>query len=168
MKTLIIEDEERSRILLRNQARRYCPQLDIVAEGQSIEQAAELIERNQPDLVFLDIHLGDRLIFELLEGNDNLGFRIIFVTAHSEFAVQAFQYDAVHYILKPIEPDKLMEAVNRVMAQAPILPATLQQMVSRIGGGKASQRLAIPSVSSMREVIIHITHVKVSLLKTSK
>lgn len=149
MKTLLIEDEERSLTLLRNQVKRYCPQLDVVAESHTIEQGSELLRLHQPDLVFLDICFGNRLVFELLDQLDFSDFRIIFVTAYDEFAIKAFQYNAVHYILKPIEPGKLVEAVNRAVSGPASMPNGLQRMLDKLGVRKASQRLAIPSVSKI-------------------
>jgi two-component system, LytTR family, response regulator len=116
MTALIIEDEEKGRINLRNHLEKHCPHVQIIAEAESIQEGLEKI--NSPgfevDLAFLDIDLPDGLVFSMLNQLDHIPFDIIFVTAFEKFAIQAFKYSAIDFITKPIDYEALIDAVNRV------------------------------------------------------
>ena len=116
MTALIIEDEEKGRINLRNHLEKHCPHVKIIAEAESIQEGLEKI--NSPgfevDLAFLDIDLPDGLVFSMLNQLDTIPFDIIFVTAFEKFAIQAFKYSAIDFITKPIDYEALIDAVNRV------------------------------------------------------
>ena len=115
MKGIIVDDELRSRRMLKTLCEEYCDDLEIVGLASSVVEAKELIEKLNPDLVFLDIRMPMESGFELLKFyNNNFTFDVIFTTAHDEYAVQAFQFSAIDYLLKPIEIDELIRAVRRV------------------------------------------------------
>ncbi len=114
IRTIIIEDHEHSSFLLAKRITENCPQLEIVGFAENVKDALSLIEKTKPNLVFLDIELGNETGFELIDQIPNPEFQIVFVTAHNRYAVQAFQYNALHYLLKPIDPEELVEAVDRI------------------------------------------------------
>ncbi|GAA4305855.1 LytTR family DNA-binding domain-containing protein [Compostibacter hankyongensis] len=91
----------------------YCPELSVVASCRDVAEAKEKIQLLNPQLVFLDISLKDKTSFDLLAGLEHLNFEIIFVTAHNQYALRAFQYSAIDYLLKPIDEDLLASAVKR-------------------------------------------------------
>lgn len=101
------------RVTLTRFLEKYCPQVQLIGEAGSVEEGVELIRKLNPDLVLLDIQMGDGTGFDLLRTIDNIDFKLIFVTAHEKYAVQAFKYGAVDYILKPVNPQELAEAVER-------------------------------------------------------
>lgn len=113
---LIVEDEEGDAELLQGLLSKYS---DIESRGiaDSLELAREKILKLRPDLVFLDIELYGKNVFELLDDfrQLSLNFYIVFTTAHSEYAVKAFRYAALDYLLKPIETDKLDAAISRMI-----------------------------------------------------
>ena len=113
MKAIIIDDEENNRITLKNFISRYTPDVEIIGEAESVVQGNELLGQSGPDLVFLDIQLKDGTGFDLLKKLSHRNFHLIFVTAFDQYAITAFRYSAIDYILKPVDPDHLIEAVNK-------------------------------------------------------
>lgn len=113
--TLIVDDEQDSRETLRNYVGKYCPQVSIVGECANIIEAKAAILQHRPQLLFLDIEMPHGTAFDLLEQlGGNLDFEIIFITAFSQYAVQAFHLSAAHYLLKPVDIEELEKAVAHV------------------------------------------------------
>ena len=117
MTAIIIEDMPQAIALLEADLKEHCPDINIIGTANSVINAAKLLRQVQPEVVFLDILLGDGTGFDLLEIFPGLDARIIFVTASDEFAIRAFRYAAVDYLLKPIDPQQLIEAVQRAKQQ---------------------------------------------------
>jgi two-component system LytT family response regulator len=113
MKTLIIEDEPPARKELRFLLEAH-PEIVVVGEAISPKQAAGMIEELQPDLLFLDVHLRGGTGFDLLDSYAGKRPAIIFTTAHPDFAVQAFDFAAVDYLVKPIRPERLAKAISKI------------------------------------------------------
>lgn len=114
MKAILIDDEKRARILLKAMLTDYCPEIEVLGDYSDLESGVSAIKRIQPDVVFLDIELPESSGLQVLDyfEEGQIDFSIIFVTAYNEFAIQAFKLSAVDYLLKPINPEKLIEAVN--------------------------------------------------------
>ena len=117
MKGIIVEDMPQAVAALQADLEAYCPQVEVVGTASSVVSAAKLIQQIKPDIIFLDIMLGDGTGFDLLEIFPKLEARIIFTTASEEYALRAFRYAAVDYLLKPIDPEQLKVAVLRAMQQ---------------------------------------------------
>lgn len=113
MKALIIEDEPLARKELRFLLESY-PEITIVGEAISPKQATAMISEYQPDLLFLDVHLRGGTGFDLLDSHQGKRPAVIFTTAHPDFAVQAFDFAAVDYLVKPIRPERLARAIGRI------------------------------------------------------
>lgn len=113
MKALIIDDERLARKELTNLLQEY-PEIDIVGEAVNAEDAIEKIAELKPDLLFLDIQMPGKTGFELLQSLDNVP-EVIFTTAYDEYALKAFDFNALDYLLKPIEPDRLKEAITKLL-----------------------------------------------------
>ncbi len=113
---LIIDDEQDSRETLRNYVGKYCQQVTILDECANIIEARAAILKHQPQLVFLDIEMPHGNAFDLLEQWGEINFEIIFITAFSQYAVQAFNLSAAHYLLKPVDIEELEKAVATVEA----------------------------------------------------
>ena len=111
IKTIIVDDEEKSRITLNNLVTKHCPQLQIVDLCDSVASAEKSILINSPDLVFLDIEMPFENGFTLLEKIKNPTFRVIFTTAYGQYAIKAIKYSALDYLLKPVDVDDLKSAV---------------------------------------------------------
>lgn len=114
IRTVITDDDEPSRGKLVKQLGEHCPEVDVVAVAGSVTGGIKCIRKNKPELVILDIKLGDGQAFDLLTKFRQDDFRIIFVTARSEFAIKAFRLSAVDYLLKPVNVEELKEAIAKV------------------------------------------------------
>jgi len=113
-KALIIDDVDNSRLTLAQDLEKYCPQIRIIGEADSVKSAIAAISEKKPDVIFLDIQLGDGLGFEILEKLGNFDFQIIFTTALDAYGIKAIKFSALDYLLKPIDPDELVAAVNKL------------------------------------------------------
>lgn len=113
LKTIIIDDEVTARDALLAEIKQHCPLLEIVGEFDGVASGKEAIDSLKPDLVFLDIQLWDGTGFQLLEKITYKKFNLIFTTAYNEYAIKAFKVNAVDYLLKPIDSEELVAAVER-------------------------------------------------------
>lgn len=113
MKAIIIDDELSGREVLKKLVELNCPDVTVVNTLNSIETGLMAIREVKPDLVFLDIQMPNASGFDLLNQLDKIDFEIIFVTAHDAYAIKAFKYSAVDYLLKPIKVSELIDAVNK-------------------------------------------------------
>jgi len=113
VRAVIIDDESNIRQLLTSIIEQECSKVQIVGEADSVAAGIRIIQEFKPDLVFLDIKLPDGAGFDILTKISNIDFNIIFVTAYDEYAVKAFEFCAIDYILKPIDSDVLKRAVKR-------------------------------------------------------
>ncbi|HPH19519.1 MAG TPA: LytTR family DNA-binding domain-containing protein [Haliscomenobacter sp.] len=110
----IIDDEPDARQLLRSMLTTLCPDVEVCGEADSVESAYVLIRQTQPHAVLLDISLEEGSGFDLLDKFPRPDFQVIFTTAHDEFALKAFRYHALDYLLKPINPVELAQTIDRV------------------------------------------------------
>lgn len=111
---IIVDDEKLSREVLCNYLKEYCSDVEVVETVSSVKSAYKSIRKHKPDFIFLDIEMADGKGFQLLEMFDKIDFKVIFVTAYSEYAVRAFRFSAVDYLLKPVKIDELKDAVEKV------------------------------------------------------
>jgi two-component system LytT family response regulator len=114
LRAVIIDDERPAREVIANYLREYCPDVEIAGKASSVKTAYNLIRKTSPDMIFLDIQMSDGKGFDLLEMFDKIDFKIIFVTAFAEYAIRAFRFSAIDYLLKPIRIDELVDAVAKV------------------------------------------------------
>lgn len=113
LKAIIIDDEAKARRILTSFVEEYCPQITLAGTAEDVVQGVKLIQRAKPDIVFLDIEMPGYNGFQLLEFFDEIDFEVIFVTANNEFALKAFQVSAVDYLLKPLQINQLVRAVEK-------------------------------------------------------
>jgi two-component system LytT family response regulator len=116
MKALIVDDERLARVDLRRLLRAH-PEVEIVGEAKNAVEAEQKIKELRPDLIFLDVQMPSRNGFELLQDMRDPP-RVIFVTAYDQHALRAFEFGAVDYLLKPIEPARLAQSLGRVTAKS--------------------------------------------------
>lgn len=114
LRTLLVEDEETSREILRNYLSKYCPKVEILGEASDVEEALVLIRNHKLDLVFLDVEMPYGNAFDLLDKVGNRTFETVFVTAYDHYAIDALNAHASYYLMKPLDIDKLIEAVDYV------------------------------------------------------
>lgn len=113
LKAIIIDDSIEARKALVTEIEDCCPEIELIGQAEGVVSGAKLIRSMNPDLIFLDIQMNDGSGFDLLELIGNITFKVIFTTASDEYAVKAFKYSAVDYLLKPIDPDELVSAVKK-------------------------------------------------------
>ncbi|RZS99667.1 LytR/AlgR family response regulator transcription factor [Aquimarina brevivitae] len=114
---VIVEDMPDALQLLKSDLEANHPDLKIINTAQSVVEAAKTLRNEQPDILFLDIMLGDGTGFDILEIFPDLKSKIIFVTASDEFAIRAFRFAAIDYVLKPYSSQELSEAISRAKEQ---------------------------------------------------
>jgi two-component system LytT family response regulator len=112
---VIIEDEPKNAALLKKMIDMYCPQVNICGSANSVENAASLITKTKPELLFLDIEIGGGNAFHLLDLLQPINFSIIFVTAYDSYLLKAIKYSALDYLFKPINIQELIAAVNKAV-----------------------------------------------------
>ncbi len=117
MKAILIDDMPQALQVLRADIEDVAPDVEILGTADSVVSGAKLLRKAQPDLVFLDIQLGDGTGFDILEILPEINFKIIFTTASDEYALRAFRFAAVDYLLKPIDLDELKSAIERAQSQ---------------------------------------------------
>lgn len=113
LRTVIIDDEGHMRESLAEMLRMECPGSRLVAQADGVKTGMETILKHHPDLVLLDIRMKDGTGFDLLEQFENIDFKVIFVTAYDEYAIKAIKFSALDYLLKPVDPEDLKEAVGK-------------------------------------------------------
>ena len=114
MRAIIIDDEKKGREILKSLIETYCKEVEIIAQAASADEGYELIQKHEPDLVFLDVEMPGGNGFSLLERFNEITFQIIFTTAFDEYAIKAIKFHALDYLLKPIDIDELRVAIENV------------------------------------------------------
>ena len=113
IKVIIVDDENLIRKMITGILNSECPDVSVLAQSGSVESAYIAIKNHNPDLVLLDIKLSDGTGFDLLERFDTINFKVVFVTAFEEYAIKAFEFSAIDYVVKPINPENLMLAIKK-------------------------------------------------------
>ncbi|MFN3917804.1 MAG: LytR/AlgR family response regulator transcription factor [Flavobacteriales bacterium] len=132
MKTIVVDDERLARKELINLLAEY-PQIEVVAECSNAEEAKKAITAFHPELIFLDIQMPEKTGFELLEELDSTP-EVIFVTAYDEYALKAFEVNALDYLLKPIQSERLKEAISKLVGGAKESASNEKQPDGRLTG----------------------------------
>ena len=115
LRAIIVEDEANSREILRNYLGKYCKNVTLKGEAATIQEGLELIDSEKPDLIFLDVEMPFGNAFDLLDQVPDRSFETIFVTAYNQYAMDALNSHAAYYLMKPINIDELVKAVNYVV-----------------------------------------------------
>jgi two-component system, LytTR family, response regulator len=152
IKALIIDDEAHCVNQLLGLVHQYCEKNIYVAGSfQSVKEGITGILKLQPDLVFLDVQMNDKTGFDLLKEIREINFEVIFTTAYEKYAVQAFKFSAIDYLLKPVDPDDLVNAVNKVSKK--ILGNDLSQKIDalfhNLQNHKSSKKISIPTLEGL-------------------
>ncbi len=153
MKTVIVDD--------RNSIREFITQLlgnvngiEIVGEAENVKNAISLINETKPDLILLDIQLPDGNGFEILEGLTHREYRVIFVTSHEEFAIKAFKYSALDYVVKPIEPEVFYSAIEKAKTHfsADDQQLKIKNLIENLTSNKTSKKLVLNTQETVHVV----------------
>jgi two-component system LytT family response regulator len=152
IQALIIDDEKNAIEVLELQLSRYCKQVQVLATAQGGVQGIELIRKYQPDLVFLDIEMPHKNGFDVLNETKDCRYKVIFTTAYDQFAIRAFKFSAVDYLLKPIDIRELQEAVEKaaIKEEHGSLDEKLQVLISQLQAPVRQERIALPVGDGMQ------------------
>jgi len=118
IKTLIIDDDPFMIDLLKEKLSQFFPEIEVLATAQNGTQGIDLIQLHQPELIFLDVEMGDMTGFEMLSKLKSINFQIIFITAYTHYAIKAIRFNALDYLVKPIDLSELKGAINRFKKNA--------------------------------------------------
>jgi two-component system LytT family response regulator len=150
MTCIIIDDEKHCREVLQVMLSRYCPQLQVIASCESGREALQEVEKQQPDLVFLDIEMPGMNGFEWLDNCPRKDFAIIFTTAYNDYAIKAIKHSALDYLLKPIDSLELVAAVNKATGEKAFkTEAKVSQLLEAMQEKKPNKRFAVPSMEGL-------------------
>jgi two-component system LytT family response regulator len=113
LKVVIIDDELNAREVIENTLLANCKNVEVVGRGESVKSGIEIIQEQEPDIVLLDVQMPDGTGFDLLSQLGKINFKVVFITAHQEFALQAFKFSALDFILKPVDSSELAAAIKK-------------------------------------------------------
>jgi two-component system, LytTR family, response regulator len=117
MRALVIDNETQIRNSVVDLIAAFCPEISEIGEAVSVESGVTKVKEFKPDVLFLDVELGDGTGMDLLSKLGQVNFPVIFITAHNKYAVDAFRFSAIDFLLKPIDPEELMRSLERVRSQ---------------------------------------------------
>lgn len=151
IRCIIVDDEEKSRDSLKIILEDFCENVEVVALCENLGEATNAIRNTKPDLVFLDIQLQGEMGFDLFQKAGEITFEVIFTTAFSDYAVKAFRFSAIDYLLKPIDITELQNALQKVEKRvSQSMTARLEQLITTLKGGSMdSMNLALPSTDGL-------------------
>ena len=143
---IIIDDEPNAVGLLNLRLAQCCPQVEVVAACTNSQKGVQAILDHRPDLVFLDIEMPQMNGFDVLQAVAGVSFSLVFVTAYDKFALKAFRYSAVDYLLKPIDTQELVQAVERVEKSRKTAPEQIDHLRGQLSGPTRTlpDRIALP------------------------
>jgi two-component system LytT family response regulator len=155
MKAILVDDEPANLENLSNLLSKYCSQVQILATESTVEQAAISIREHRPDLLFLDIQMGTYSGFDLLNQLPDKSFEIIFVTAYDQYGIQAVKFAALDYLLKPVDIDELISAVQK--AESRVKEKKQNQQLDFLlnlikKGDSVPPKIALPQLQEIRYV----------------
>jgi two-component system LytT family response regulator len=156
IRALLVDDEKHCLEILTWQLERFCPEVQIIGVCDNAEKALTILSTQEVELAFLDIEMPHMNGFELLQRLKKIRFEIIFTTAYDMFAVKAFKFSALDYLLKPIDKDELVQAVEKVKQKKDrtILPEQLNILFENFYNSKQpSQKIALPTINGLEFVI---------------
>lgn len=156
IRTVLVDDEADSVNVLRRLLESVTDDIAIVGTAEGVESATTLIRSLDPDLVFLDIEMIEGNAFDLLNRLQPLSFQVIFVTAFDDYALRAFKYSAVDYLLKPIDIDELRAAVDKVRrSRSKVDMSRIHVLLENMGNLQISQqKLAVPTTEGLQFIAV--------------
>ncbi|XOV68881.1 MAG: LytR/AlgR family response regulator transcription factor [Fluviicola sp.] len=154
-KAIIIDDIEQARTTLKQDLAIYAKDFEVIGEATGVVEGAKLLKDVKPDILFLDIQMQDGSGFDLLDLLPQVNFKIIFITASDAHAIKAFRYAAIDYLMKPIDPDELVEALKKFRESRIDESAKYELLNDRLKNHKKpNERLALHSQDKIQVVEI--------------
>lgn len=155
IKAVIIDDEKKSRETLRGLIEAFCDDITILGEADGFINGVEIIKKHNPEVVFLDIQMPDGSGFRLLESFKDITFDVIFTTAYDQFAIKAIRYSALDYLLKPIVPEELQNAVAKVKQNKKkgALKSNIEVLLENVSSGAKDPKKIVLSTSEGMHIV---------------
>ena len=154
LKAIIVDDNPDAIRNLKEDISQYTPQVEVIATASGVVEGAKVLRQTTTDIVFLDIQLQDGTGFDILEIIPDLKAKVIFTTASDAFAVKAFRFAAIDYLLKPIDPQQLEEAIQKVLDQLEGQSASYALLKETIDKGEMTGKLALHTLDKIHIVTI--------------
>lgn len=151
LRAVIIDDIEAIRKKNSAIIKANCPNISIVGQAESVESGIKLVRQLSPDLIFLDVEMPDGTGFDLLQRLKPFSYKVIFITGYEDFAIKAFRFSAIDYLLKPLDADDLIEAVKKVenSLSKDVFEMKLNNLFSNLERPKNLQKLILKTVDKI-------------------
>jgi two-component system LytT family response regulator len=150
MRAVIIDDEKHCREVLATLLQKHCPGVEVIAGFAAAADALKEMEKLSPAIVFLDIEMPGMNGFEFLEKCTSRNFEIIFTTAYNEYAIKAIKHSALDYLLKPVDKNELVDAIEKAKQQSTQkTPGRVEQLLSVLNLRKVPKRFAVPTLEGL-------------------
>lgn len=149
---VIVDDMPQAIENLKRDLSLYCPDVQVIGEAEGVVSGAKLLKQIKPDVLFLDIQLQDGSGFDLLEILPDIQFKLIFTTASDAFAIKAFRFAALDYLLKPIDPDQLMESVKKVKNQLEGEEQKIDVLLESVKSRNLPEKIALHTLEKVQIV----------------
>ena len=150
IRAIIIDDEEESRNTIFNILSDFCKDIIVIAQADNVQNGILKIQKQKPDVIFLDIHMPDGTGFDLLEKITAIDFQIIFITAYDQYALKAIKFSALDYILKPVDPQQLIEAVKKIKKSETDFGRISNQINTLLENRNGFHRISLPTLKGLR------------------
>jgi len=164
LRTIIIDDEPNARQVIANILELYCDNVEVIGQAENVKTGIRIIKKLKPDLVLLDIQMPDGSGFDLLKQIDNINFNFIFITAHEQYAIKAIKLSALDYVLKPINANELIDAIEKAELYPPKyedINTKLENYQTNINRSNPDKRISINTTDSVYSIKIKdITYCK--------
>jgi two-component system LytT family response regulator len=154
IRALIIDDEQESRNTVQNILDNFCKNVQVVGQAEGVKTGLNKINAENPDVVFLDIQMPDGTGFDLLERLDDVQFQVIFVTAYDQYALKAIKFSALDYILKPVDPQQLIDAVEKLSKPKNDIGLISKQISTLLRNKNGFERITLPTFDGLRFIIL--------------
>lgn len=156
LRAIVIDDVDSIRTKNIDLIKTHCPNIAIIGQANSVKSGVSLIKQIVPDLVFLDVEMPDGSGFDLLQMLNPIQFKVIFITGYEDFAIRAFRFSAIDYLLKPLDPTELVEAVNKAeeSMHKEVLELKLNTLFSNLERPKNLQKLVLKTAEKIYSVNI--------------
>lgn len=154
---VLVDDEAGNNSNLMALLDKHCPQVKVLGSATTLEDALKLIDTTRPQILFLDIQMGNKTGFELLQRISHRNFEVIFVTAYSQYGVQAIKFAALDYILKPIDVEELRTSIDKVENKLKSMPqnSQLDFLIHQLSNKNPNlQRIALPMFNEIRYILV--------------
>lgn len=150
IKAIIIDDISQAVELLRSDLANYCPEVEVIGDASSVVSGTKLLKQSAPDIVFLDIELQDGTGFDILEILGDISFKVIFTTASDEHAIKAFRFSAIDYLLKPINPEELQQAVAKFKDSTKDSKESIDLLLDTVKERSGPRKLALHTLDKIQ------------------